>query len=113
LRVSRRNYGNDKEYTISLAGDASNRLCETVKIALGLHKGGHIVSMYTAELIRDRLLGLDFIGIVPEYASLHRAEQLFETKLKDVLYLSHIKTRNRLLKDLINWKELPFNFVIK
>ena len=110
LYVNKSNYGEDNEYIIRLAGNAFNRLCETVKIGLGLYKCGYVVNINSAELIRNRLLGLDYIGIVPEYTSLHRAEQLFETELADVMYLSNIKSRNRQLIELINWKELPFNY---
>ena len=110
MYVNKSNYGEDNEYIIRLAGNAFTRLCETVKIGLGLYKCGYVVNINSAELIRNRLLGLDYIGIVPEYTSLHRAEQLFETELADVLYLSNIKSRNRQLIELINWKELPFNY---
>ncbi len=110
LYVSKNYYGNEKEFKISLAGHSHSRLCETIKIALGLYKKECIVSINDAELIRNRLLGQDFIGIVPEYLSLHRVQQQFETKLEDILYWRDIKTRKPQLIERVRWEQLPFNF---
>ncbi len=110
LYVSKEMYSRENEYKLSLAGHSSSRLSETIKIALGLYNKGYFVSIADADLIRNRLLGQDFIGIVPEYAFLHRAQQLFETKLEDVLYLTDIKSSNKKLLELIQWERLPYNF---
>jgi len=76
---------------------------------LAIHAEGLPIMMDDAEGVRKRLLGQDNIGIIPEYQTLHRANQQFEkTKdVYDVMYLSDLGRYKRRLTRFISWEPLP------
>ncbi|MBK7335850.1 MAG: hypothetical protein IPJ00_06665 [Saprospirales bacterium] len=65
------------------------------------------VAIDEPEKIRKRLLGQDPIGIVPEYLSLHRAENMFDGHVEDVMHLNHFGNAQKEICKLASWKELP------
>ncbi len=67
------------------------------------------ISIHDPEGIRKRLLGLDNIGVVPGYRSLHRANQSFpeEQDVYDVIYYDDLGRYKQRLKPFITWKPLP------
>jgi hypothetical protein len=65
------------------------------------------VAIDNPEKIRKRLLGQDSIGIVPEYLSLHRAQNLFGGRVDDVMHLYHFGKASKEIRKLASWEELP------
>ena len=76
---------------------------------LAIQKAKLPISIRDPEGIRKRILGLDNIGIVPNYQSLHRANQSFpkEQDVHDVVYYDDIGRYKQRLKPFITWKPLP------
>ncbi len=107
LYVSKRQYGADNEYEIKLLGNSIVRIAETLKIYLGLMDAQLTVSLDDPEKIRKRLLGQDSIGIVPEFLSLHRAENMFDGHIDDVMHLYSFGNAQKEICSLASWKELP------
>jgi hypothetical protein len=107
LYVSKRQYGADNEYEIKLLGNSIVRIAETLKIYLGLMGHQFTVSLDEPEKIRKRLLGQDSIGIVPEFLNLHRAQQLFDGQVDDVMHLYSFGKAQREICRLASWRELP------
>ena len=100
---------NKKEntYKVSLMGDASSRLAEIISVALGLAAANLPVAIDKTGDIRKRLMQQDNIGIVPEYDSLHRANQSFDEDVYDVMYLSDFGRYKKKVENLISWEGLP------
>jgi hypothetical protein len=107
LYVSKKDYGKENTYIITLRGDAMSRLAETLKIFLGLYNAKLPVAIDDPKEIRNRLLGQDNIGIVPEFQSLHRANQTFETDVFDAMHLYDFKNYKKQIIDLVSWEQLP------
>ena len=59
--------------------------------------------------MRKRLLALDNIGIVPDYASLHRANQRFgeSQTVFDVMHYNDLGRFKRRIAPFISWEPLP------
>jgi len=53
-------------------------MAETMRMFLAIHEAEPPISIANPENVRKRLLAQDHIGIVPSYASLHRADQHFK-----------------------------------
>ena len=55
------------------------------------------------------MLGQDNVGIVPEYASLHRANQRFhpEEDVFEVMYYEDLGQYKRRITPFIRWEALP------
>lgn len=94
------------EYEIKLLGNSIVRMAETLKIYLGLMERQLTVSLDEPEKIRKRLLGQDSIGIVPEYLSLHRAQNLFDGEVEDVMHLYDFGKVQGEVCRLAAWREL-------
>ncbi|MFI4956294.1 MAG: hypothetical protein ACHQAX_03695 [Gammaproteobacteria bacterium] len=96
-------------FTIVLNGPSIGRLKETLCMFLALHKAGLPISINDPEGIRKRLLGMDSVGIVPRYRSLHRANQHFPKgqSVYDVLYYDDLSRYKRRLTPFIIWEALP------
>ena len=107
LYVSKDRFGQDNQYEIKLRGNSIVRMAETLKIYLGLMDHQLTVAIDEPEKIRKRLLGQDSIGIVPEYLSLHRAENLFDGQIDDVMHLYSFGKAQKEICKLASWKELP------
>lgn len=97
-------------FQIIIRAPALGRLAEALRMFLAIHAEGLPIMMDDAEGVRKRLLGQDNIGIIPEYQTLHRANQQFEkTKdVYDVMYLSDLGRYKRRLTRFISWEPLPF-----
>lgn len=106
LYVSKKQYGADNEYEITLRGNSIVRIAEALKIYLGLMDKQLTVAIDDPEKIRKRLLGQDSIGIVPEYLSLHRAQNLFDGHIDDVMHLYDFGKAQREICRLAAWEEV-------
>jgi hypothetical protein len=108
LYVSKNEYGKDSSYKLTLQGNAMSRLAETLKIYLGLYNAKLTVDIGDPKEIRNRLLGQDNIGIVPEFQSLHRANQSFDDEsVHDAIHLYYFKTYQKEIINLASWELLP------
>jgi hypothetical protein len=107
LRVSKDDYGEKNNYKITLTGNAMGRLAETIKIYLALYNAKLPVHFEDPKEFRTRLLAQDNIGIVPDYDSLHRANQSFDEEVNDVMYLSEFKNNQKQVIPLVCWEMLP------
>ena len=89
-------------------GESISRLAETIRMFLAIHKTGRPISIADPEGVRRRLLGQDNIGIVPSYASLHRANQHFlrEQRVFDVMHYDDLGRFKRRLTPFITWEPL-------
>jgi hypothetical protein len=67
----------NNEYEIFLNGFSTGRLVETIRIALAFIEKDMPFTLSNAEGIRKKLLGLDNLGIIPEWYSTHRANQSY------------------------------------
>lgn len=67
------------------------------------------ITIDDAEGIRKRLLGLDNIGIIPEYQFPHRANRHFDRKqdVYEVMHYSDLGRYKRRLTPFIAWEPLP------
>jgi hypothetical protein len=70
-------------------------------------KAGMPVEIHDAEKLMLRLLGMDNVGIIPEYLRNHRASQYFDDadKVFDCVHLYGLPRYNRILP-FITWKPL-------
>jgi hypothetical protein len=95
-------------WSVFLGGSSTARMAETIRIALALAKAGLPVEIHDAEKLLLRLLGMDNLGIIPEYARNHRAEQYFDDadSVFDGLHLRDLPRYNKILP-FITWKPLP------
>jgi hypothetical protein len=100
-------FGLDNKCEIKLQGHSIVRIAKMLKIYLGLMDHQLTVTIDEPEKIRKRLLGQDSIGIVPEYLSLHRAQNLFDEHVDDVMHLSSFGKAQKEICRLASWKELP------
>lgn len=108
LYVDAEKYGDKNDYKIILRGEAVSRLKETIKIFLGLYNAKLPVQFDEPKEIRNRLLGQDNIGIIPEFQSLHRANQSFDTEdVHDVIHLYEFKNYQKQIIKLASWEQLP------
>ncbi len=106
LYVSKDRFWQDNQYEIRLQGNSIVRIAETLKIYLGLMDRQLTVAIDEPEKIRKRLLGQDSIGIVPEYLSLHRAQNLFDGEVEDVMHLYAFGKAQREICRLAAWEEV-------
>jgi len=109
LRVTRPSWNSKENFKLELYGGASTRLVESIKMFLAIYKAGLPITISDAIGIRKRLLGQDNIGIVPNYVSLHRANQEFseEEAIYDVLYFDDLGRYKRRIVPFIRWTALP------
>jgi hypothetical protein len=94
-------------WSVFLNGSSTTRMAETIRIALALLKAGMPVEIHDAEKLMLRLLGMDNVGIIPEYLGNHRAAQYFDPadKVFDCAHLHDLPRYNRILP-FITWKPL-------
>ena len=109
LSVYRHPYRPEKGFTAELRGESLTRLTETVRMFLALHRAGKPVTIADPDGIRMRILAQDNIGIVPEYSTLHRANQHFpkEQHVYDVMHYSDLGRYKQRITPFINWEPLP------
>ena len=111
LYVSRPDYTNEKEkgFVITVGTHAVTRLAEALRMFLALYDAGMPIGISDSDSIYRRLLAQDNIGIVPNYESLHRANQDFpeDQDVHDVMYYDDLGKHKRRIKDFIVWESLP------
>jgi hypothetical protein len=92
-------------WSVFLGGSSTTRVPETIRIALALVKAGLPVEIYGAEDLALRLLGMDNVGIIPEYVRSQHAAQYFDRadKVFDCAHLYDLSRYNRILP-FMTWK---------
>ena len=115
LSVSRPSPYRKERFTVELRAESTGRLAETVRMFLAIHEAGLPVSIAHPEAVRKRLLAQDNIGIVPSYASLHRANQHFRPTddVFDVLHYDDLGRFKRRATPFITWEPLPILMPVK
>ena len=100
---------------VGLDGHHIGRIVETVKMFLAINKAGLPIWIDDAECVRDRILALDFVGILPESDSLHRGWQEFPPDLHvtDVMHASEFGRLRRSALSFATWKPLPLILPVK
>ena len=96
-----------ERWSVYLRGSSTRRMAETIRIALALTKANLPVEIHDAEKLMLRLLGMDNIGIIPDYVSGHRAAQNFDDadEVFDCAHLRDLPRYNRILP-FVTWKRL-------
>jgi hypothetical protein len=96
-----------KGWSVFLSGSSTTRMAETIRIALALVKSRLPVEIRDADELLLRLLGMDNVGIVPEYVRNHRAAQYFNhaDEVFECAHLDDLPRYNRILP-FIAWKPL-------
>lgn len=109
LQVRRPRYGDKDKFLVEVLATGITRLAESIKIFLAICDAGLPIAIHEPETIRDQLLLLDNVGILPEYSSLHRGVQAFETsqKVNQVAHLEEFKAYLPQLLPFISWEPLP------
>ena len=94
---------------VGLRGHHIGRIVETVKMFLAIKKAGLPIWMSDAQSVRNRILGLDWIGIIPESDSLHRGWQEFPGgfHVADVMHFSRFGRHRRHVLPFVSWKPVP------
>jgi len=109
LNVHRPLYGDKSKFVIEIYPTGNSRLAETIKMFLAIYKAGLPINITNAVFIRQQLLSLDNYAIIPEYESLHRANQQFakEEKISEIMHWYSIKKQQAKILPFITWKPLP------
>ncbi|MBA4389001.1 MAG: hypothetical protein C0404_13550 [Verrucomicrobia bacterium] len=96
-------------FKVELRGEAIGRMVETLRMFLAIHKAKRPISIANPEGVRKRLLAQDNIGIIPSYASLHRANQHFgrDEDVFDVMHYDDLGRFKRRIVPFITWEPLP------
>lgn len=109
LAVYRPRYSQHNRFVIELCGEAWTRFAETLKMLYAIHEAGLPITITNPESVRKRLLAQDNVGVIPSYASYHRANQYFPAK-QDVFEVLHYKDLGRYKRRItpfITWEPLP------
>ncbi|MDP3285926.1 MAG: hypothetical protein Q8M56_15965, partial [Desulfobacterales bacterium] len=109
LTVLRPSAYQKKGFKVELRGESISRMAETIRMFLAIHEAKLPISIADPGGVRKRLLAQDNIGIIPSYASLHRAKQYFD-KDKDVFDVMHYDDLGRFKRRItpfITWEQLP------
>jgi hypothetical protein len=95
-------------FKVELRGESIGRLVETMRMFLAIHEAGLPISIANSEGVRKRLLAQDNIGIIPAYASPHRANQHFKEHedVFDVMHYDDLGRFKRRLRPFIRWEPL-------
>ena len=88
LTVSRSSSYRKEGFRVELRGESIGRMVETIRMFLAIREARIPISIVAPEGVRKRLLAQDNIGIIPSYASLHRANQHFSQD-EDVFDVMH------------------------
>ena len=109
LAVSRPSMYRNEGFKIELRGESIGRMVETMRMFLAIHEAELPISIANPEGVRKRLLAQDNIGIIPSYASLHRANQHFgqDEDVFDVMYYDDLGRFKRRITPFITWEPLP------
>ncbi len=109
LSVSRPSPYRKEGFKVELRAESTGRLAEMLRMFLAIHNAGLPISVAYPEAVRKRLLAQDNIGIVPSYASLHRANQHFRLPddVFDVMHYDDLGRFKRRATPFITWEPLP------
>ena len=109
LTVSRPSSYRQEGFKVELRGESIGRMVETMRMFLAIHEGKLPISIANPEGVRKRLLAQDNIGIIPSYASLHRANQHFsqDEDVFDVMYYDDLGRFKRRIIPFVTWEPLP------
>lgn len=109
MSVSRPSPYRKERFKVELRAESTGRMAETLRMVLALHKAGLPISISHPEAVRKRLLAQDNIGLVPSYASLHRANQHFSASddVFDVMHYDDLGRYKRRITPFIMWEQLP------
>jgi len=102
-------YSKQERYVIELSGESLGRMAETLQMFLAIYEAGLPISITNPEAVRKRLLAQDCIGIIPAYASYHRAYQRFrkDQDVFEVMYYKDLGRYKRRVTPFITWEPLP------
>ena len=94
---------------VGLCGHHIGRIVETVKMFLAIRKAGLPIWIDDAESVRNRILALDNVGIIPDSSSLHRGWQEYPSdfRIADVMHFSEFGRMRRFALPFVAWKPLP------
>ena len=94
---------------VGLNGHHIGRIVETVKMFLALRKAGLPIWIDDAESVRNRILALDNVGIIPDSSSLHRGWQEYppDFHIADVMHFAEFGRMRRFALPFVAWKPLP------
>lgn len=108
LSVFRTRYGK-VDFIVQLRGESLGRMAETLKMLLAIYDAGLPIAITNPEAVRKRLIGQDNIGIVPEYCTLHRANQHFlpPEDVFDVVHYEDLGRAKKSMAPFIRWEQLP------
>ena len=109
LIVSRPSMYRSDGFKVELQGESIGRMAETLQMFLAIHAANLPISIANPEGVRKRLLAQDNIGIIPSYASLHRANQHFGQykAVFDVMHFDNLGRFKRRIIPFITWESLP------
>jgi hypothetical protein len=109
LSVSRPSLYRKEGFKVELRGESVGRMVETIRMFLAIHEARIPISIADPEGVRKRLLAQDNIGIIPSYASLHRANQYFsrDEDVFDVMHYGDLGRFKRRITPFITWEPLP------
>lgn len=107
--VSRPSQYRREGFKVELRGESIGRMVETMCMFLAIHAARLPISIANPEGVRKRLLAQDTIGIIPSYASRHRASQHFGriNDLFDVMYYDDLGRFKRRITPFVTWEPLP------
>jgi hypothetical protein len=109
LSVSRPYSFRKEGFKVELCGESIYRMVETIRMFLAIYEARNPISISNPESVRKRLLAQDNIGIIPSYASLHRANQHFSKNddVFDVMHYNDLGRFKRRITPFITWEPLP------
>jgi hypothetical protein len=109
LTVSRPSLYRREGFKVELRGESIGRMVETMRMFLAIHEDKLPISIANPEGVRKRLMAQDNIGIIPSYASLHRANQHFGQyeDVFDVMYYDDLGRSKRRITPFVTWEPLP------
>ena len=109
LAVLRPSLYRKDSFKVELRGEAIGRMAETIRMFLAIHKANLPISIADPESVRKRLLAHDNIGIIPDYAPLHRANQHYNKNndVFDVMHYDNLGRFKRRITPFITWEPLP------
>jgi hypothetical protein len=109
LSVHRPSFYQKEGFVVELRGESMGRMVETMKMLLAIYDASLPITIANPESVRKRLLCQDNIGIVPEYSSLHRANQHFGSSedVFDVMFYDDLGRYKRRITPFIKWEALP------
>lgn len=109
LAVSRPSVYRREAFKVELRGESIGRMVETMRMFLSIHEAKLPIAIANPEGVRKRLLAQDNIGIIPSYASQHRANQHFgqDKDVFEVMHYDNLGRFKRRITPFVTWEPLP------